>query len=424
MAFHTERRRTRLQPDFTRRPGLGRSEVPWPAIATAEDGLAVSTGHAGSKASRAEVRHRAGARIALLVGSLLVTFAVLEVALRVMGFDPFRDLKTGRQTIVQASTNPELGYELTPHAWGQAWGTEVLINAHGHRGPAGRPGPSDDFRIAVFGDSITFGNFLRADATYPAQLQRRLENHRPDYEVLNFGVGGYDILQNVAAIEARVAAFEPDVVVLGFCLNDAAVVSPNLEYIERTERYGSNPLYRSRVVALLAVQLDRIRMGSWQAHQNELDAFTARFGDRIDAIGDEETELLARMASATEREPSSWYRDAPRVGRLRHGLRRLAALSAERDFDVVIVIFPLLDGQDGRYDHAVAHDIIASEIRRAGLPEPIDLTAPYYAEHVSRLRINGYDVYHPNRAGHRIAAEHLAPRIEALRETSERARTP
>ena len=358
---------------------------------------------------------RTAARVALLIGSLLLTFGGLEIALRVQGYDPFESLKTGRELIVRASPHPDVGYELTPHAWGQAWGTSVLVNEHGHRGPAGKPGRHDGYRVAVFGDSITFGNFLPYGATYPAQLQKLLAARDPGYEVLNFGVGGYDVLQNVAAAEWRAREFEPDLIVVGFCLNDIAVMSPNLEYIERAGRYGANPIYRSRAVAFLATRWDRWRLGSWQAHQNELDVFAERYAGRIDPIGEQETELRALMERVGPAEPASWYGDEPRVGRMRHALRRLADLSRREGIDVVTVVFPLLDGRRGAYAHEAAHAIIAAEIRRAGLPEPIDLTAAYYAKPIARLRLNNLDPYHPNAAGHRIAAQQLARRIEALR---------
>lgn len=63
-------------------------------------------------------------------------------------------------------------------------------------------------RIAVFGDSCTFGEEVDGDQTVPYFLEQCLENG----EVLNFGVHGYGLGQMVLRMEEEVAAFAPDLV--------------------------------------------------------------------------------------------------------------------------------------------------------------------------------------------------------------------
>jgi len=101
----------------------------------------------------------------------------------------------------------------------------VTIDALGYRGPAWtapkRPG---ERRIACLGDSFTFGWGVEDDETWPRQLQGLLDG-RPGGErwsVMNFGVPGYNTWNELRTYERVVRAHRPDVVVLGFFLNDVS----------------------------------------------------------------------------------------------------------------------------------------------------------------------------------------------------------
>lgn len=52
------------------------------------------------------------------------------------------------------------------------------------------PGFAAPPRIVILGDSLTAGLGLSADEAYPALLQRRLQERRLDYEIVNAGVSG------------------------------------------------------------------------------------------------------------------------------------------------------------------------------------------------------------------------------------------
>lgn len=74
-------------------------------------------------------------------------------------------------------------------------------------------------RIAIVGDSLTYGFGLDAAATYPVQLKNILAGGH-DVEVLNLGTPGLqseDIVLNVLWAEDTL---QPDVIVYGMCLND------------------------------------------------------------------------------------------------------------------------------------------------------------------------------------------------------------
>jgi lysophospholipase L1-like esterase len=103
---------------------------------------------------------------------------------------------------------------------------DVRINSDGYRGeemPV-TPQPST-VRIACVGDSWTFGMPVGQDQTYPSRVAAWLHQERPDtrYEVQNFGVLGYSSFQGLQLLKSRVLGFHPNIVVLGFGMNDSEV---------------------------------------------------------------------------------------------------------------------------------------------------------------------------------------------------------
>jgi hypothetical protein len=72
-------------------------------------------------------------------------------------------------------------------------------------------------RIAVVGDSFTFGLEVRYEDTWPRQLERALG---PEFQVLNFGVDGYGVDQAFLRYRRDVLAWRPEIVILGVIDDD------------------------------------------------------------------------------------------------------------------------------------------------------------------------------------------------------------
>jgi lysophospholipase L1-like esterase len=339
--------------------------------------------------------------------SLLITCGAVELGLWIIGYNAFRDLENGRELILQPSPNPDVKYELIPGASGYAWGTQVEINAHGHRGRIGDPATFPGFRIIVLGDSITFGTQLPLEATYAYQMQEMLDKSASEYEVLNFGVGGYDILQEAALLEYRGLTYKPNLVVVGFCLNDVGIASPNLEYIERVQKYKSNLiLSSSRLAQFVVNKLDQIRIGAWMEEKNRPEVFARDYAGRLAPIADDESEVHALMRQVSEDYPSHWYRSAIRIQRLRYAFEYLAGLAARERFAVVVLLVPWLVGYANDYPHHVAHEIVKLEARRVGF-DVLEVVQDFMDVGMENLRISKRDPVHPNERGHRIIAEKL-----------------
>jgi hypothetical protein len=110
------------------------------------------------------------------------------------------------------------------------------------------------YRIMVVGDSLTYGDGIEPEWTYPAQLERLLEK---DYrvEVLNLGVDGLQSEDVVRELERMTPLLEPDLIVYGICLNDflpSGVGQYSRFLVPLPEWFKSMSLNRARLATLLA----------------------------------------------------------------------------------------------------------------------------------------------------------------------------
>jgi hypothetical protein len=115
---------------------------------------------------------------------------------------------------------------------------QVTINRQGLRGTleyAPRPGPGMR-RIAVFGDSLAFGEEVDDDETVPHYLGEQLRNA----EALNFGVHGYGLGQMALRLEDEGFALHPDHVVVMVMLPEDLLRDPKLEFVH------PKPVFRLR----------------------------------------------------------------------------------------------------------------------------------------------------------------------------------
>lgn len=168
------------------------------------------------------------ARISIALVVLALCAVVAESALRVFMPVAFRAPQAHaddewRALLHIASPLDGLAYELAANRQGSGQGTAVSTNSRGMRGPEPLPEGPDLFRVAVIGDSFTFGFGVPPERTYVAVLERQLRRNAARgwrYEALNFGVGGYAASDEAIVLEHKVLPLAPDLVILGYALND------------------------------------------------------------------------------------------------------------------------------------------------------------------------------------------------------------
>lgn len=112
--------------------------------------------------------------------------------------------------------DPDLGWTNGPNV--ESSDGNVSTDSVGARGSGERSrAPADGvLRVAVFGDSFTFGDEVATGETWAARLEDLLERGGRPAEVLNFGVNAYGMDQALLRWEKEGRPLAPAVVVLGF----------------------------------------------------------------------------------------------------------------------------------------------------------------------------------------------------------------
>lgn len=164
------------------------------------------------------------AKALLFVLSCTVALMLGEGVLRV-GAD--RILSEGEfiavGTVFRAD-DPPVGYSLLPDssrivAKGSAFVMTERISRQGLRDVEhAAEKESGRQRILVLGDSFMYGDGVAIEETMP----RQLAGLKPDAEIINAGVRGYDLGQEYLYYRTRGHAFDPDLVILAFFINDLA----------------------------------------------------------------------------------------------------------------------------------------------------------------------------------------------------------
>lgn len=176
--------------------------------------------------------------ILIVLGELVVIGALLTPSTPTTATADFEDLDYDRF---------QNGTTLIPNATVQFHGSVVklpmsiiTVNRHGFRDrPYRIEKPPNTTRIAVLGDSYTFGWGVNQSQTYSTVLERRL-NHSTDdaVQTLNFGVPGLTTTEEVEQFRERWVQFGPDVVIVGYAFNDIMNMSERDRIQTRLHREG------------------------------------------------------------------------------------------------------------------------------------------------------------------------------------------
>jgi len=251
------------------------------------------------------------------------------------------------------------------------------IDAHGMRreDPFAPRDPSR-FRIVVVGDSLTYGEGIDAYWAYPAQLDRALS---PDFrvEVLNLGVRGYGSEEILDVLRRFVPELEPDLVVYGVCLND---------FLERGGRQRAAP-------ALLPEKLTKI--------------LTRR--TRLGPLVDERSDAAKRALGLQP----DFYSDllADFDARYRRFGADVAAMNALVTGSGLPPMIAMVLDQGPRLDGPGQKLALAAErqLRAAGI-ETVDSEGFYRRYDGTSFGVSRWES-HPNEKAHAIWANDLADRI-------------
>lgn len=324
-------------------------------------------------------------KLALLAGGILVGLVLAETVVRLAHLAP--EVVLVQEGRFRLSPNPAIGYEPVPD-FDFEGKTDSFHDYVGTSNPLGfrdrehaakkEPGT---FRILLLGDSVAAGQGVRlAENAFPALVEEQLVEAGLPIELLNFAVTGYNTQQEVWTLHDKGLVFDPDLVLVSYCLND-----------RKRSDGGILPTLMERERETSGVTRSRAHPWLLESALFRLLRYRLFAPPGLTEEGDDVAEAIAAQI------PPDGVAEA---------LAFLAELRDEHGFRVLIVILPrfgkLLD-----YRFAAEHAYV-EEIARQHDFDTFDLL-PAFQD--CRRQLDGRlgaDSYHPTPLGHRCAADALA----------------
>jgi hypothetical protein len=257
---------------------------------------------------------------------------------------------------------------------------EVRTNAFGFRERQFDPAkPAGVYRIAVVGDSFTFGNGVRQQDRYSDLLQGKLPEH---FEVLNFGAAGANTPEHRTRVEWLLDKVHPDFILLQWYVND----------VEDDDSSG-----RPRFRPLMPVR----GLHDWLSNRSALyTVANMQWAETQVHLGMTTSyiDYLAHRLGDPNSRDSVLDRDL---------LRDLVSKSQRAHVPIGIVLFPDTAGAlDDRYPFGYLHDRVHQVCAERGIT-CLDLRDKFaHVKNKQTLWANRLD-HHPGVEANRIAAEQI-----------------
>ena len=291
----------------------------------------------------------------------------------------------------------------------------VRINSEGFRGP--EPRTDSVTRVVFVGDSIVFDGGVPDEKTFvrlaEERLNRSLPSRRCPAECLNLGTTDAGAAQYVAKVKHHALGLRPDLIVVGFYLNDAR--PPQGFLGEDGYSAAERGLVRSPFYRLLTVrrghEIYRLVKFSRDKTLSVRFRWTNRFKAGIWTSDRKEWERL--VAEAEYDWGAGWVENTwPAV---EEHLSMIVGLCRQNGILPAIVCFPVspqVQVADPFPSMQYPQEKLAEIARRIGVPL-LDLL-PALREHRQEPLFN--DQCHLTSPGNRVVADELAPWIGKLLE--------
>lgn len=343
-------------------------------------------------------------KLTLSLVVIALPLAWLEIGLR-----PF--VPPHEKTTTIFIKDDALGWKLRPNATDEWGGVTVHINERGFRGPVvpyERTG--DARRVLYLGDSVTFGyTIARWEDTWPFLLADSLRaRDAMPVETVNLAVEGYSQWQEFYLLENEGIKYAPDLVVVGFVLNDVTEMFHLARFGGSDEGFQLRHAYTSRVEKLLSKSALVYEL------QNVIREVKARrrLGEdlRLGAIRQEQLEVETLMKSPDQANVRAAWDVALA------DLQRIANWCAAREIPMLLVVFPFTVQLDDPAGLGAPQRVLDAYARQHAITS-VDLL-PLLAQHSrdtqtppSRLFV---DHDHLSAEGHRVVAGLLAESVAGI----------
>ncbi len=332
-------------------------------------------------------------KILVVAGSLLLSLAAAEAYVRWFRSDLVdTNVLRARLTegsiahLIQPTNSPGLIYELKPNNSARLLASQVNTGPEGYRIDPDAAPPAAGARIAVLGDSTSFGWGVEFRQSYPELVRSRLEARTGGaIDLRNYSIPGYNSEQELALFRQKVIAYQPDLLVLHHDPNDSEPVGFGFnltpEYL--APEYGDNALSSS----LLKFVLRELRIRqSRRAFEQDNNAPLISGSIAGGALYDRHLRALDSMASAAK----------------------------DLQTPIVAILFNSRIAADDRYQDSEIYQVL-----HRGLQERLEamgfLVLDLFPFYQAKMKQEGWTDLtplwrfpgdaHPNPAGHRIIAD-------------------
>ncbi len=333
-------------------------------------------------------------RLALLCLSSVLALGVAEAGFRALlvarferagaAFDhDFCAIDPGTEHLytMQPDTHRVNRVSEEPDAWEWTFTTDSAGRRVVIEDDAAVPRAEGGPRVVALGDSYTFGWGVDDEHTYPAQLERLLRDHDglAEVNVINAGTPGFNTMQEASYLTSRWDELRPDVVVLGFVMNDAE--PPRIAHRDPRERYSEASVW------LLEELLLRTGRGDgW----------------------------LTSKAQRRRAFPLQFAEGSPENALCRRSLGKIADQCAEHSVPLLVFIMPgmmvLPKTPDGTYPYHGIHGLVEGWGKELGLLT-VNLWARFEGADRNAMQVPGDG--HPSELALGIFAEAMAPHVAA-----------
>ncbi len=315
-------------------------------------------------------------KISLALFGTLLALGLAELSVRLLNLDPeIVHVEKGRYRL---SLNEKIGYEPVPNLQYDGKSLRYFdyrggTNTLGYRDrDHSVPKAEGTNRIVVIGDSVTAGQSVKSNAdVFPQIVEQLLSFSGTTYEVINFGVSGYNTEQEVETLRVKGLDYDPDTVLVAYCLNDR-------------ERNDGGMLR-----ALLADAKGKVMEAPEQSWFHRFALYRL---------------IYYRVLKRHSIRPSEY--DSLSVDTVAASFVELRKLATANGFEVAVAVFPDLKMLDD-YTRQSEHDSVRTLAVENGF-QLIDLLPAFQ-------RCGGgiaHDRYHPTAKGHRCAAGAIASALD------------
>jgi len=233
--------------------------------------------------------------------------------------------------------------------------------------------PAGSRRLLCLGDSVTYGAGCERDQIYSEHLARVLsKEHREGFEVLNISRPGWNTPNELDALKNSGLAYSPDLIVLGFVLNDAEPNGPGFHLSTFFPTHLNDRLAWSYNINLLNFMYDK----------------------SLQLTGQKD-DYLQYLQKLYQKDQAGWLK-------CKADHREMLRIAKEHHIKFLAVLFPAFV-QFEDYPFQKVHDSVSEWLQQHGAVT-LDLL-PYYKKHDPRNLVASFMDGHPNKLGHKIAAD-------------------